>query len=73
MHVLAAEHPDEDVVVVDDVVGAFAGQPCGTEVFVVVATGVVAEVVVVAVELDDICPTASTTPKIESATAAATR
>jgi hypothetical protein len=57
LHVLAAEHPDEDVVVlaelsdedvvVDDVVAALAGQPCDTEVLAVVAIGVAAAVTVV--------------------------
>ena len=61
--VVAAEHPVVDVVV-DDVVGAFAEQPCGTEAVVVVA---------VIVELDDICATTPTAPKNENATAATTR
>ena len=65
--VVVAEHPVVGVVV-DDVVGAFAEQPCGTEAVVVVAIGVA-----VAVELDDICATAPTTPKTEKATAATTR
>ena len=69
----AAEHPDEDVVVVDDVVGAFAEQPCGTEVVVVVGVAVAVVVVVIVVEVDDVCATTPTTPTIESATAAATR
>ncbi|MFZ0926448.1 MAG: hypothetical protein WAN55_08430 [Halobacteriota archaeon] len=84
--VVAAEHPDEDVVVgaaehpdgvdvtVDDVVGAFAEQPCGTEVVVVVvAIGVAVAVVVAVIVVDDVCATTPTTPTIESATAAATR
>jgi hypothetical protein len=49
-----------------------AEQPCGTEVVVVVATGVAVAAVVV-VELDDVCATTPATPTIESATAAATR
>ena len=65
--VVVAEHPVVGVVV-DDVVGAFAEQPCATEAVVVVAIGVA-----VAVELDDICATAPTTPKTEKATAATTR
>jgi hypothetical protein len=71
--VVAAEHPVVDVVV-DDVVGAFAEQPCGTEVVVVVVIGVaVAAAAVIVVELDDVCATTPATPTIESATAAATR
>ena len=72
--VVAAEHPVVDVVV-DDVVGAFAEQPCGTEVVVVVVIGVAVAVVVavIVVELDDVCATTPATPTIESATAAATR
>jgi len=46
--VVVAEHPVVGVVV-DDVVGAFAEQPCATEAVVVVVIGVA-----VAVELDDI-------------------
>jgi len=76
LHVLAAEHPDEDVVVldgavVDDVVGALAGQPCDTEVLVVVAIRVAVAVIVV--ELEDVCATTPATPTIEIATAAAAR
>jgi hypothetical protein len=72
--VVAAEHPVVDVVV-DDVVGAFAEQPCGTEVVVVVVIGVAVAVTaaVIVVELDDVCATTPATPTIESATAAATR
>ena len=67
--VLAAEHPDEEVVVVDDVVGALAGQPGDTEVLVVVAIGVA----VIVVELEDVCAATPATPTIEIATAAATK
>jgi hypothetical protein len=69
----AAEHPDGVDVTEDDVVGAFAEQPCGTEVVVVVVIGVAVAVVVAVIVVDDVCATTPTTPTIESATAAATR
>ena len=69
----AAEHPDGVDVTEDDVVGAFAEQPCGTEVVVVVVIGVAVAVVVAVIVVDDVWATTPTTPTIESATAAATR
>ncbi|MFZ0012199.1 MAG: hypothetical protein WAL97_09950 [Halobacteriota archaeon] len=81
LHVLAAEHPDEDVVVlaehpdedvvVDDVVAALAGQPCDTEVLAVVAIGVAVAVTVV--EFEDVCANTPATLTIDIATAAATK
>ena len=68
---LAAEHPDEGVVVADDAVGALAGQPCDdTEVLVVVAIGVV---VVIVIELDDVCGNTPATATIDIATVAANK
>ncbi len=69
----AAEHPDGVDVTEDDVVGAFAEQPCGAEVVVVVVIGVAVAVVVAVIVVDDVWATTPTTPTIESATAAATR
>ena len=69
----AAEHPVVDDVVVDDVVGAFAEQPVEVDEVVVVGVAVAVAVAVVVAELDDICATTPTTPKIDSATAPATR
>lgn|GEM_PF-4530350 len=68
--VLAAEHPDE-IVIVDDAVGALAEQPRDTEVLALVAIGVAAAVAVV--EFDGVCASTPPTLTIAIATAAATK